>query len=655
MSVDLGSAYGKIEIDASGVQDGVKKAQGALSGFQSKAGAALGTVARVGAVAFAAVGAAAVAGFGLAMRSAIDMNATLETSTLQFETLMGDADKAKEHVAGLFEFAEKTPFETGPIIDASLKLQTFGGEALNTMENLTLIGDASAAVSAPINELGFWVGRLYSNLQAGAPFGEAAMRLQELAVMSPEARAEMEALQEAGASADEIFAYFQEDLGKFTGAMEKQAGTWQGLTSTIKDQLSIMTATALKPFFDLMKQGLAGIVEWLNNPEMQAAIASFADRLATIAAVMIAWITNTLVPFIQEHGPAIIQVIKTLAAVFGALFVVSQVVGLITGLIGVVTAASAAFTLAGGGIAGVVALLGGPVTLVIAAVMGLIALFTAAWVNNWGDIQGKTQAVLDFIRPFIETTIQGIRTFIETTLAAIRAFWEEHGQGILDFTSRIWDAIKAAIDGFLRSIMLIFQAFKQLFAGDWEALGETLKELWQNAWDTIIEVLSNIWAAFAPILTNLWESIKGWWQSVDWGSLGRNLIDGVVRGIRNAGGAIRDTLMDMARQAWEAVKAFFGIQSPSKLMTWAGEMIGEGLIVGVRSKQSDAARAMRRMSNIVGSEAVTSQLLNTMRSMRATGVAYNTTNQPFTVYGGLYLQRDSQYGDYIKETYGISR
>lgn len=247
------------------------------------------------------VGTAVVAGFTMAIKSSIDVNAQLETTTLQFETLMGDADLAKKHVEGLFDFAEKTPFETEPIIQASLKLQTFGGEALNSMENLTLLGDAAAATNAPIDELGFWVGRLYSNLESGQPFGEAAMRLQELAVMSPQARMEMERLQESGASAAEIFAYFQEDLTRFTGAMEQQASTWQGMWSTLKDQVSLVLADALVPFFETGKEGMAELIALLNDPDIIAGIKAMGAELGKVADLL-AEITGSTVRFFAALG-----------------------------------------------------------------------------------------------------------------------------------------------------------------------------------------------------------------------------------------------------------------------------------------------------------------------------------------------------------------
>src|SRR5206468_2629668 len=94
-----------------------------------------------------------------AIAGTFETNASLETAQLQFKILMGSADKAQEHVRELFEFAKATPFEAGPIIQASRQLEVMGGAALNTKANLTLIGDAAAGVSAPIQEVANWVGR----------------------------------------------------------------------------------------------------------------------------------------------------------------------------------------------------------------------------------------------------------------------------------------------------------------------------------------------------------------------------------------------------------------------------------------------------------------------------------------------------------------
>lgn len=242
--------------------------------------------------------------FGSAIKDSVfGMNSTLQTSQLQFETLMGSADQAQKQVAFLFDFAKKTPFETGPIIEASKLLQTFGGTALNTEGNLTLIGDAAAATGAPIEELGMWTGRLYASLQAGKPFGDAASRLGELAVLTPQARLEMEKMQAEGKSANEIFAYFQKTLGNFSGAMEKQAGTWQGLTGTFSDTINILSAKAMKPFFDLASKGLGQLNEILGSD----AFGKGAEKVATTIAGGIQRAVDGATAAVGGFGPKIIS------------------------------------------------------------------------------------------------------------------------------------------------------------------------------------------------------------------------------------------------------------------------------------------------------------------------------------------------------------
>lgn len=196
------------------------------------------------------------AAFTLAKEATFGLNATLETTQLQFATLMGSSDRARAHVAALFDFAKHTPFETGQIIEASRLLQNFGGDALNTMDSIRLLGDTSAATAAPIDQLSFWVGRLYAMLQGGQPFGEAAMRLQELAVLTPQTRQQMEALQKSGADAAAVFDVFTGSLARFDGGMTRMAGTWQGVTSTFMDSTRMILAKALEPLFAGVRDGL---------------------------------------------------------------------------------------------------------------------------------------------------------------------------------------------------------------------------------------------------------------------------------------------------------------------------------------------------------------------------------------------------------------
>ena len=591
---------GKAEVEI------IVTAEDKASGVLSKIGGSLrgiGTVA--GGMALGGI-AAVAGGFGMAMVAAIDMNASLEQSTMQFTTLMGDADAAREHVEMLFDFAAKTPFESQEIIAASKHLQIFGGEALNTEENLTLIGDAAAAVGAPFDEVAFWTGRLYSNLQAGQPFGEAAMRLQELGIMAPETRQQLEAMQKAGEDGPAVWDAYSESMTGFGGAMELQSGSWSGLMSTLKDTFSMAAAEGLKPFFDLAKEGLGGLVEWLNSPEIQEGITKIAEGFKGLIERVGEFVTGTVIPFVQEHG-------EQLKAVLAALGIT-----ILATLLPAVVSLAVAMA---------------PIVLVVAAIIAGAWLLSTAWQENWGGIQEKTTAVIEFIRPLIEDFINNLRAWwdehgaailakvqemwlglqtaaqtfidwarpiIEEFLAAIKQFWDEHGEAIKQTAEDAWNLIKGVIDDVTEQIKDIFDLFRLAFEGDWEAFGAKLFEIWEDGWNTIVNFLSGLWDMMLPFLTNIWESMKAWFQNTDWPALGKQIINGIIAGVNAMGDALGDVLQGIVDAAIQRIKTLLGIASPSKVMRWYGEQMGAGLVQGIDNSVGAVQRAVGGMVGSMG-------------------------------------------------------
>lgn len=512
------------------------KASGVLSGV----GGALQGIGRVATT--AALGGIAVVagGFGIAARAAIGMNSTLETSTLQFTTLMGDSEKAEAKVASLFDFAAKTPFETGPIIEASRIMQVFGGDALNTDENLTRIGDTAAAVGAPIEDIGFWVGRAYAAIQGGQPFGEAAQNLMQMGAVSPQVIAEMNRLKEAGASSDEIFAVLQGHMDGFTGAMESQAGTWEGLKSTIIDNLNMAAATALKPFFDLVKTGMAAVAGWLQSPEVQAGIQSLVEGFTRLIERVSAFVTGQVIPFVTQHG----EQLKAVLVAIGAIIVASMI--------------PAAISL-------VVAM--APIILIVGAIVAAIWLLSSAWESNWGGIQEKTAAAWAVIQPLLQAAWEWLSVHVVAALEALRAFWVDTA----------WPAIQNAIAIVWPVIEAIFNSLKTWVIDTLIPTVENLYTKWTTVWwPTIQTVLQNVWTIIKEIFRVLvqWveetivpavEELKRIWVDVVWPA---------IQGALEAAWAIIEPI-------WEAIRTWAAETLPPVLTALQG--VWETVMGGIRS------------------------------------------------------------------------
>lgn len=252
---------------------------------------------------------------------------------------------------------------------------------------------------------------------------------------------------------------------------------------------------------------------------------------------------------------------------------------------------------------GAISAIGLPILLII----GLIAALGLAWKNNWGGIQEKTKAVIDFISPyitaalewikgvvqsalafisawwaqngeqvmsniavvwgwiksFISAAINAVRSIVQTVVGWITSFWNAHGSAIMAATKLAWENVKAIINGVIKVVQAIIKAFSAALRGDWYAVGQFLREAWDAAWNTIITVLRNAYSAIKGIVTSLVASIKQWFQSVNWGEVGRKIIDGIANGIKNGIPAIIDAAKKAAKAALDAAKGFLGIKSPS--------------------------------------------------------------------------------------------
>jgi len=129
-----------------------------------------------------------------AASAGINFNASMETLSLSFRTLLGSATAAQDRIEDLTQFAASTPFQIREIADASRLLQALTGNALSSGEGLRVVGDAAAAAGRGFQETAMWVGRLYQGLQNGLPLGEPLMRLTEMGLVTGETRRELEAL-----------------------------------------------------------------------------------------------------------------------------------------------------------------------------------------------------------------------------------------------------------------------------------------------------------------------------------------------------------------------------------------------------------------------------------------------------------------------------
>ena len=221
----------------------------------------------------AMAGGAAAVGVGM---KAVTAAADFEQTKVAFTTLIGDAAKAEETLGKLRELGAKTPFEFPELADAGRKLIAFGESADSVPETLRRIGDVSAGVQAPVNE----IAELYGKARVqGRLFAEDINQLtgrgipiiQELAKQFGVSDSEVKKLVESGQvgfpAIEQAFASMTSEGGRFSGMMDAQSKTTAGLFSTLKDTINEVFLTLGQPINDsirVLAEQAIGLVQQLT-------------------------------------------------------------------------------------------------------------------------------------------------------------------------------------------------------------------------------------------------------------------------------------------------------------------------------------------------------------------------------------------------------
>lgn len=203
--------------------------------------------------------------------SAINKAADMESLETAFVPLLGGIEESQKRISELTKFSSRTNFQLPEVAEGSRLLEVLTAGALSTGPALRMVGDIAAGTRRPFQEMAMWVGRLYDGLQSGRPVGDAMMRLQELGVISGATRAEIEALQESGASGDAVWSKAASALGRFSGSMERQSMTWRGKLSTIRDEIGITLAAFGRPIIDGLKPFLDMALSKIRSMQDEAA------------------------------------------------------------------------------------------------------------------------------------------------------------------------------------------------------------------------------------------------------------------------------------------------------------------------------------------------------------------------------------------------
>ncbi len=174
---------------------------------------------------------------------------------------------------------------------------------------------------------------------------------------------------------------------------------------------------------------------------------------------------------------------------------------------------------------------------------------------------------------------------------------------ILDNLPAILDAgiqlLLNLVDGIITNLPAIVEAAATAMVSFITGIAEHLPELLQKGIELIGKLIAGIISAIPKLiaaLPKIFTAITGAFGKYDWGKIGIDLLTGIKNGILSAVSSVVEAAKQAASDIWEAVKGFFQIGSPSKLMYYAGEMVDLGFANGIKENQDYIDKAMTSLT-----------------------------------------------------------
>ena len=220
---------------------------------------------------------------------------------------------------------------------------------------------------------------------------------------------------------------------------------------------------------------------------------------------------------------------------------------------------------------GIKAFIESAITTVQSIITAVVSAVQAFWQATWSAIQAFTQALWAAMQALIQAALSAIQNIIQSVWSAVQGFWQSTWTAIQSFTQAVWAAMQALIQAALSAIQNVVMSVVSAIQSLWQSFMSTLQTAWQTAW----QLITNIIETAKTTLTNIAQSIVSAIFAVfnvDWGAIGRNIVDSIGNALRAGLQWVADQARRIAEAALQAALDALGIGSPSKEFMYLGEM-----------------------------------------------------------------------------------
>lgn len=435
------------------------------------------------------------------------------------------------------------------------------------------------------------------------------------------------------------------DLSSVNALLANTGSTWDDLQKSISD-----SGGAAGQMADTQLDNLQGQITILKSALEGLAI-SFGELLMPAIKQIVGWVQKFVewLNSLDDGTKKTVVTIALLAAALGpVLIVVGKVVSAVGTIMTVVPKIAGVINTVKGAFAALnTTMLANPIVLIVATIAALVAAFIYLWnncdgfrqfwIDLWENIKQAAITAWEAVKSFLTTAWEAIKNTATTIFEALKAFFSTIWEGIKLIFSTVAEVIKTIIVTYFNVyktiITTVFNAIKIVVTTVWNAIKTVIttvvtaiQTFITTAWNTIKTVISTVvnairtvvsgafnamWTGITTTVGNIVTTIKTGFQTavsfitglaksaVKWGT---DIIDGIVKGIKNCIGKVKDAVSNVA----ETIKSFLHFSVPDEgpltdYESWMPDFMS-GLADGIEKSRGMVTKEMEKLTDTMNLE-----------------------------------------------------
>lgn len=369
-------------------------------------------------------------------------------------------------------------------------------------------------------------------------------------------------------------------IGALTAAIVAGLGM---LDTSMGGKISTIIADAFAQLPGLLRQAL----DWITG-----SLPQFVDQGAHVITMLLAGVNNTLPQLVHIAASLVTTLVNGIATNLPTLIpmAVRLVTTLVTSLINAIPQLmSAGLTLLNGLLQGIVASLP---TLAAAIPQIITAIITALATGLPQLMEQGVQMVLNLVNGLVEAMPQLVAQVPQIISTIIDGLCNN----LPNILATGMQVLISLVTGLADALPQLIAYVPQIIASIVTTIASHLPQILSTGVKLLVTLASGLVSAIPQLvgkIPSIISSIKNAFISVNWGSVGLNIIKGIASGIASAAGKLVDAAVKAAKNALDFVKKALGIHSPSRVFRdQVGVMIGRGMALGIDDSAAVVGRSM---------------------------------------------------------------